>query len=127
VRMPQHATGSVKVLATRFSRWHSRSSVLMAAAAGAVLAAGLFASPAAAVTTSITLKPGVGPPTTKVSVTGTGFGTSETVAVDFSGTQVATATTSSTGTFSAKFTVPAQGLGPVHASGRQRCRIYRLE
>ncbi len=42
VRMPQHATGSVKILATRFSRWRGRSRVL--AAAGMVLAVGIFAS-----------------------------------------------------------------------------------
>jgi outer membrane protein assembly factor BamB len=93
----------------------------MVAAVGVVLAVGLFASPAAAVTTGITLKPSAGPPTTKVSVTGTGFGASETVAVDFSGTQVATATTSAAGTFSATFTVPTSaqpGSYPVTATGQ---------
>jgi hypothetical protein len=109
VRMPLHATCSAKVLATRFSRWRSRSRVLMTAA-GMVLAAGVFASPAAAVTASISLKPSAGPPTTKVSVTGAGFGASETVTVDFSTTQEATAATSSTGTFSASFTVPKSAV-----------------
>ena len=121
MHMPQHATGSVKILTTWFSRWRGRSPVLTAAAAGMLLAVGLSASPAAAVTTSITLKPSAGPPTTKVSVTGTGFGASETVAVDFSGTQVATATTSSAGTFSATFTVPKSaqpGSYPVTATGQ---------
>ncbi len=65
-------------------------------------------------TTGITLKPSAGPPTTKVSVTGTGFGASETVAVDFSATQVATAPTSSTGTFSVAFTVPKSALPDSH-------------
>ena len=103
-----------------FSRWRSRSRVLMAAAAGMVLAVGVFASPAAAVTTSISLKPSAGPPTTKVSVTGAGFGASETVTVDFSATQVATATTSAAGTFTAGFTVPKSALPgkyPVTATG----------
>lgn len=117
----QHATGSVKVLATWFSRWRSRSRVLMAAAAGMVLAAGVFASPAIAGTTGITLKPAFGPPTTKVSVSGTGFGASETVTVDFNSAPVATATTSSTGTFTAAFTVPKTappGKYPVTATGQ---------
>jgi outer membrane protein assembly factor BamB len=54
-------------------------------------------------------------------VTGTGFGASETVAVDFSAAQVATATTSSAGTFSATFTVPKPALPgnhPVTATGQ---------
>jgi outer membrane protein assembly factor BamB len=86
-----------------------------------LLAVGLSASPAAAVTASITLKPSSGPPTSTVTVTGAGFGGSETVAVDFSGTQVATATTSATGTFSATFTVPKSALPgshPVTATGQ---------
>ena len=86
-----------------------------------LLAVGVFASPAAAVTASITLKPSSGPPTSKVTVTGTGFGASETVAVGFSGTQRATATTSSTGTLSATFTVPKSALPgnhPVTATGQ---------
>ncbi len=106
--MLQHATGSVKVLATRFSRWRSRPRVLIAAA-GMVLAAGVLASPAAASasTPSITLKPTSGPPTTKVSVSGAGFGASETVTVDFGSTPETTAATSSTGTFTAALKVPA--------------------
>lgn len=93
----------------------------MAAAAGMVLAAGVFASPAIAGTASITLKPASGPPTTKVSVSGAGFGISETVAVDFSTTQVATATTTATGTFTAAFKVPKTALPgsyPVTATGQ---------
>ena len=116
-----HATGSVKVLATRVSRWRGRSRVLTVAAASAMLAVGLSAAPAAAVTTSITLKPSAGPPTSTVTVTGAGFGASETVLVDFSGTQVATGITSSTGAFSATFTVPKSALPgnhPVTATGQ---------
>lgn len=105
-----------------FSRWRSQSRVLMAAAAGMIFAAGVFASPAAASasTPSITLKPTSGPPTTKVSVTGAGFGTSETVTVtDFGMSQ--SAVTSSTGTFTASFPVPKQaapGKYPVTATGQ---------
>ena len=50
MRTLQHATGSVKVFATWFSRWRSGSRVLTVAAASVLLAVGLFASPAAAVT-----------------------------------------------------------------------------
>jgi hypothetical protein len=102
-------------------RGRSGSRVLAVAAASVALALGLVAAPVAALTTGITLKPGVGPPTTTVSVTGTGFGASEMVVVDFSATQVATATTSPTGTFSATFTVPKSALPgnhPVTATGQ---------
>src|SRR5262249_52000306 len=119
--MPQHATGSVKVLATWLSRWRGRSRVLTVAAAGGVLAGGVSAAPAAAVGTSVTLKRSAGPPPSKVTVTGAGFGASETVLVDFSGTQVATGITSSTGAFSATFTVPKSALPgnhPVTAAGQ---------
>jgi outer membrane protein assembly factor BamB len=132
VRMPQLGTRCLRMLtvplllagvAARVWPRRGRSwPMLLAgvAAVGVVLAVGLFAVPVAATTASITLKPGVGPPTSVVTVTGTGFGASETVAVDFSGTQVATATTSSTGTFSATFTVPKSALPgnhPVTATG----------
>jgi outer membrane protein assembly factor BamB len=128
--MCQLVTRSVKILAVwpllarliaGFSHRRGRSLVVTLAAASAILAVGLSASPAAAVTTSIALKPSSGPPTSKVTVTGTGFGASETVTVDFSGTQVATATTSSTGTFSTAFNVPKTelpGSYPVTATGQ---------
>src|SRR5262249_37604165 len=109
-----------------FSRWRGRSRALTVAAASVMLAVGLSAAPAAAVTTSITLKPSAGPPTSKVTVTGAGFGASETVAVDFSGAQVATAATSSAGTFSVKFTVPKSALPgnhPVTATGQPSGRF----
>jgi outer membrane protein assembly factor BamB len=107
-----------------FWRGPSRSRVLTVAAVAVILALGLFAQPVAAVTTSITLTPNVGPPTTKVTVTGAGFGVSETVKVYFSAAQVATLpstiTTTSTGTFTASFTVPKTALPgsyPVKATG----------
>src|SRR5207244_1377949 len=87
---------------------------------------GVLAPPVTAATTSITLKPSVGPPTTKVTVTGTGFGGGETVALTFSGTPVQTnpspITTTSSGTFTdATFVVPASavpGNHPVKATGQ---------
>ena len=127
MRMSQLAARSVRVpgarpllagMAAGFSGWRTRA--LTVAAASMFLAVGLSATPAAAVTTSITLQPSVGPPTSAVTVKGIGFGASETVAVDFSGSQVATAATSATGTFSATFTVPSSALPgshPVTATG----------
>lgn len=83
------------------------------------------AASAATVVTSVALKPSAGPPTSKVTVTGAGFGAGEKVAVRFSGTQAATATTSSTGRFAAAFIVPKSALPGNHpvtaiglASGR---------
>jgi len=49
-----------------FSDWRSRSRVLTMAA-GMVFAVGFFASPAAAVTASITLKPSAAPPTSTIT------------------------------------------------------------
>jgi outer membrane protein assembly factor BamB len=132
VRTPQLATRSVKVLAvprllTRViavvwpRRGRAWSRALAVAAVSMLLALGLFAAPVGAVTVSITLKPATGPPTSAVTVTGTGFGATETVAVDFSAAQVATATTSPAGTFSAVFTVPKPTLPgnyPVTATGQ---------
>jgi outer membrane protein assembly factor BamB len=72
--------------------------------AGVLLATGIQAASAA--TAGITLKPTSGPPTTKVTVSGSGFGTSDGVVVNFATTKVASTTTSSTGTFSVAFSVP---------------------
>ncbi len=132
VRMPRFATRCRRIPAVPLfvagvvaRVWHRRGRSRLlplagVAAAGVLLASGLFAVPAAATATSITLKPGVGPPTSAVTVTGTGFGASETVTVDFSTTQVGAATTSSTGAFSTTFTVPKSALPgkhPVTATG----------
>ena len=129
MRTQQIATRSVNVVALRLvlaslvvglSPRRSRSWVLRMAAVSVMLALGLFAQPAAAVSTGITLKPSAGPPTSMVSVTGTGFGDSETVAVDFSGTQVVAVTSSPTGTFTIRFRVPKSALPgkhPVTATG----------
>src|ERR1700693_2977944 len=76
--------------------WRSR--VLTAAAVSVVLAVGLFAQPVAGATTRMTPNPNTRPPTTNVTVTGTGFGVTKMVTVDFGAAQVATATTDSAGT-----------------------------
>ena len=59
-----------------------------------------------AATAAITLSPAIGPPTTKVAVHGSGFGSSETVVVRFDAGRVATATTSAAGAFATSFNVP---------------------
>lgn len=98
--------------------------VLVAAAAATLLVA--QGAPAASVTTSITLNPSSGPPTSKVTVTGTGFVAGERVQVRFSGVRLATAATSSKGTFAATFTVPKSALPgnhPVRATGQASGRV----
>ena len=70
---------------------------------------------------SVTLSPTFGPPTSKVKVNGTGYGTSETVTITFDTTKVGTTTTSSTGTFSKSVTVPTSaqpGNHTIKASGQ---------
>src|SRR5215472_14006824 len=93
-----------------------------ALAVGAAIVVATGASPAQArVIQSITLKPTSGPPTTKVSVSGNGFGATESVVVDFGATKVATATTSSAGSFTASFKVPKTeppGTYAVKATGQ---------
>ena len=59
-------TGRYAGMAAGFAYWRSRLSALIVAS-GMVLAVGLFASPAAAVTASITLKPSAGPLTSTVT------------------------------------------------------------
>jgi len=78
--------------------------------AALVVTGGLLAPSTAAgvtATASITLKPKVGPPTTRTKVVGAGFGASEQVVIDFDSSQVGTATTDPTGSFKTKITVPA--------------------
>ena len=69
---------------------------------------------AAGASASITLTPNIGPPTTVVTVNGTGFGVSETVTINFDTKSLATTTTSSTGTFLRKINVPSSALPGNH-------------
>ena len=81
----------------------------------ACLAFFISASPIAlAAGASIKLSPTSGPPTSKVTVSGTGFGASETVAITFDTTSVGAATTSSAGAFSQNITVPKSALPGNH-------------
>lgn len=103
------------------NRLRLKAAVLSALLAVLALVAFTQSAPASAAAAHIALKPTVGRPITKVSVSGTGFAHRESVVVDFRTTKVATATTSLTGTFAASFTVPraAQpGTAAVKAIGQ---------
>src|SRR5215470_13150283 len=70
---------------------------------------------------SITLSLKAGPPTSVTKVSGTGFGTSEKVNINFDTALVGSATTNTTGAFSATVKVPSTalpGTHTVHATGQ---------
>jgi outer membrane protein assembly factor BamB len=106
---------------------HSRSLILMLFVA---LITGVFIvvpanaklqAKAAGNGANITLSVTSGPPTTRVRIQGTSFGGSETVAIDFDNTQIGTATTNSSGTFSAAIVIPASaspGTHTIQATGQ---------
>ncbi|TMK96190.1 MAG: hypothetical protein E6G40_13185 [Actinobacteria bacterium] len=72
---------------------------------------GSVAAPASA---SVRLKPTVGPPTTKVKVTGAGFGSTEQVIITFDSTEVGSATTDPSGSFTAMIKTPASAAPGDH-------------
>src|SRR2546421_4021457 len=80
-----------------------------------VVLLGSLAGPAGAAPPAISLSPAAGPPTTAVTVTGTGFGPSETVSLAFDLQQLGTAATDSSGAFSGTITVPSTALPGAHA------------
>lgn len=63
---------------------------------------------------TITLSASSGPPTTSVTVNGTGFGNSETVNIVFDATMAGMATSDNTGSFSTAILVPASALPGNH-------------
>src|SRR3989475_1972741 len=69
-------------------------------------------------TTAISLSPSTGPAGTTVTVTGNTFSANSAITISFDGTRVSTnpttITTSSTGTFTATFTVPTSSLAGSH-------------
>src|SRR5207249_404460 len=69
---------------------------------------------AKATTASIALSTVTGPPTTVITVTGSGFGSSETVKVSFDTVTLSNTTTSSTGGFSQNIAVPTSALPGKH-------------
>jgi len=78
----------------------------------AVVASGIVPAPAAASPlASITLSPRFGPPTTPVTVRGSGFAHGESVKIWFGRKEVAGTTTDKTGGFVAAFNVP-RGASP---------------
>jgi outer membrane protein assembly factor BamB len=88
----------------------------VSAVAGVTASIALMApsQPATAAQTSISLKPSVAHPTASVAVTGAGFGANETVAIAFDATSVASAQTTSAGSLSTAFHVPASALPGKH-------------
>src|SRR5689334_20379961 len=94
----------------------------------AVLAAVWLVLPAGAASRSpavgpagLTLKPAVGPPTTKTKATGTGYLAGETVVLSFDGARLAHVVADQTGAFSKRIVVPASALAGHHtvaATGR---------
>jgi outer membrane protein assembly factor BamB len=79
-----------------------------------MLLMGSLPGAAAAASPSVSLSPSVGPPTTLSTVSGTGFGSDETVALTFDSQQVRTAATTSLGSFSATISVPKTALPGAH-------------
>ena len=78
-------------------------------------------SMAAPIDAAITLDPNVGPPTTRVHVSGTGFGADERVILKFDGARIARSMTGGDGSFTKSVTVPAAatpGDHVVSARGR---------
>ena len=118
-------TSAPRSTGRRSQRGRVSARVLAIALVIATAGVALVAQPSGAVTTAIALTPSVGPPTTHVTVKGSGFGTSETVALYFGAAKVATVpstiTTSSTGSFTASFNVTASappGNSQVKAVGQ---------
>ncbi|HZU67801.1 MAG TPA: PQQ-binding-like beta-propeller repeat protein [Ktedonobacteraceae bacterium] len=70
---------------------------------------------------SITLSPAYGPPTTKVTVKGTGFGSQEQIVITIDNEPAGKSKTNQQGDFTAKITIPKNygpGVTPVQATGQ---------
>src|SRR5713226_8595650 len=80
-----------------FTRRTTVFSLLVILALGLGLLVSVKLAAHATGTAAITLSPTFGPPTTPVTVSGTGFGANESITITFEATQVATATTDPTG------------------------------
>jgi outer membrane protein assembly factor BamB len=91
-----------------------RDRVLSVTAVSVLLSLAQAVSAVSASAAELTLSPAVGPPTTAVSANGAGFPASDPLTVTFDSATVASATTGSTGKFSAKFNVPASALPGTH-------------
>jgi outer membrane protein assembly factor BamB len=93
----------------------TRSPVRLLAVAAAFVALGASVSPAAVTDAVIHVSKSVGPPTSRVDVSGSGFGVSETVDVDFDTTLVGMGTTDPSGVLPAiTIQVPSPALPGSH-------------
>jgi len=90
-----------------------RASIAVAAVALFAMAAP-GATPAQAASPAITLSPSAGPPTTRIKVSGSGFGANEAVDVYFDATDMVLASTDGTGAFTVTFKVPASAHPGTH-------------
>src|SRR5947209_5367006 len=95
--MLRHVVHTITILIARLALLISTCSIALAS------------SPA------ITLSVSSGPPTTSLTVNGTGFGSSETVKINFDSTVVGSTTTNSTGGFTQKIKVPKSALPGNHS------------
>ncbi len=87
----------------------------------ALLGSPHFVAHASGNTASITLSPNSGPPTTRVTVKGTGFGPKEQVVITLDNNPIGKANTNKQGNFTAKITIPKDygpGATPVQATGQ---------
>jgi outer membrane protein assembly factor BamB len=80
-----------------------------------VLASATGARPGLAAVAHLSLNPAAGPPASKVRTSGTGFGSAEMVVIAFDSTQIGTAATDQSGSFSTRVTVPASAPPGTHA------------
>src|SRR6266516_4413960 len=129
-----------RIVAVRGPGWagDGRVSRLLGRAVGGVVLVALLslvlASNASAAAASIVLKPASGPPTTTFSVTGTGFGPSETVSVTFDTTALGSPVTDGNGNFSFSTAVPASAQPGKHTvtatgatSGLSASRSFKVQ
>src|SRR5262245_61931818 len=91
----------------------ARASITMAML-GLLLAIPLPQLAAASSTSTISLSPPIGPPMTRVTVSGAGFGASETVDLRFDTRAVGSAVTDVSGAFNARIKVPRSALPGSH-------------
>jgi outer membrane protein assembly factor BamB len=97
-----------------------RNSRNLAALLGAILLAGttsLGGTAGASATAVISVDPGIGPPTSSVTVTGTDFGPSELVDIRFDSTPVGRSQSDPSGAFATAIRVPAITIPGIHTIG----------
>jgi outer membrane protein assembly factor BamB len=121
VRNVSQMKGFVMVPVSRFKGVLGVALLLVCLIGVATLGSPQFAARASGGSPSITLSPNSGPPTTQVTVKGTGFGPSEQVVITVDNNPDGKAKTNKQGNFSAKITIPKDygpGPTPVQATGQ---------